>query len=61
LKLFNAKIPRFEKRPLITTRFKSAVDRVVPVQTAQMGDTALIAIELREEVPYRVEQQNGSR
>jgi type IV pilus assembly protein PilQ len=58
LKLFNAKIPRFEKRPLITTRFKSAVDRVVPVQTAQMGDTALIAIELREEVPYRVEQQD---
>jgi type IV pilus assembly protein PilQ len=58
LKLFNAKIPRFEKRPLITTRFKSAVDRVVPVQTAQMGDIALIAIELREEVPYRVEQQD---
>ena len=58
LKLFNAKIPRFEKRPLITTRFKSAVDRVVPVQTAQMGDTAIIAIELREEVPYRVEQQD---
>ncbi|RLC65167.1 MAG: hypothetical protein DRH97_08115, partial [Chloroflexi bacterium] len=58
LKLFNAKIPRFEKRPLITTRFKSAVDRIVPVQTAQMGDTALIAIELREEVPYRVEQQD---
>jgi type IV pilus assembly protein PilQ len=60
LKLFNAKIPRFEKRPLITTRFKSAVDRVVPVQTAQMGDTAIIAIELREEVPYRVEQQDTS-
>jgi type IV pilus assembly protein PilQ len=58
LKLFNARIPRFEKRPLITTRFKSAVDRVVPVQTAQMGDIALIAIELREEVPYRVEQQD---
>jgi type IV pilus assembly protein PilQ len=58
LKLFNAKIPRFEKRPLITTRFKSAVDRIVPVQTAQMGDIALIAIELREEVPYRVEQQD---
>jgi type IV pilus assembly protein PilQ len=59
LKLFNVKIPKFEKRPLITTRFKSAVDRVVPVQTAQMGDTALIAIELREAVPYRVEQKDN--
>jgi type IV pilus assembly protein PilQ len=59
LKLFNVKIPKFEKRPLITTRFKSAVDRVVPVQTAKMGDTALIAIELREAVPYRVEQKDN--
>lgn len=59
LKLFNAKLPKFEKRPLITTRFKSAVDRVVPVQTAEMGDTALISIELREEVPYKVEQQDN--
>jgi type IV pilus assembly protein PilQ len=59
LKLFNTRIPKFEKRPLITTRFKSAVDRVVPVQTAQMGDTALIAIELREAVPYRIEQKDN--
>ncbi len=59
LKLFNTRIPKFEKRPLITTRFKSAVDRVVPVQTPQMGETALIAIELREAVPYRVEQKDN--
>jgi len=57
LKLFNTKIPKFQKRPLITTRFKSAVDRVVPIQTARMGDTAVIAIQLREAVPYRVEQK----
>ncbi len=59
LKLHNARIPQFEKRPLITTRFKSAVDRVVPVQTPQMGNTALIAVELREPVPYRVEQKEN--
>ncbi len=59
LKLFNTKIPKFQKRPLITTRFKSAVDRVVPVQTARMGDTAVIAIQLREAVPYRVEQKEN--
>ena len=59
LKLFNTKIPKFQKRPLITTRFKSAVDRVVPVQTARMEDTAVIAIQLREAVPYRVEQKEN--
>ncbi len=59
LKLFNTKIPKFQKRPLITTRFKSAVDRVVPIQTARMGDTAVIAIQLREAVPYRVEQKEN--
>ncbi len=59
LKLFNTKIPESQKRPLITTRFKSAVDRVVPIQTAKMGDTAVIAIQLREMVPYRVEQEDS--
>ena len=59
LKLFNTKIPKFQKRPLITTRFKSAVDRIVPIQTAKMGDTAVIAIQLREAVPYRVEQKEN--
>jgi len=59
LKLFNTKIPKSQKRPLITTRFKSAVDRVVPIQTSKMGDTAVIAIQLRETVPYRVEQKEN--
>ena len=56
LKLFDVRIPEFQRRPLITTRFKSAVDRVLPIQTAQMGDTAVIAIELREAVPYKIQQ-----
>lgn len=56
LRLLHARIPKYEQRALITTRFKSAVDRIVPVQTSDMGDTALIAIQLREAVPYKVEQ-----
>lgn len=59
LKLFNTRIPKFQKRPLITTRFKSAVDRVVPVQTIAMGDTAVIAIELREAVPFKVKEDGN--
>ncbi len=57
LKLLNTRIPAFHKLPLITTRFKSAVDRILPVQTREMGDLAVVAIELREAVPYRVEQK----
>jgi type IV pilus assembly protein PilQ len=59
LRLLHARIPKHEMRALITTRFKSAVDRVVPIQTPAMGDTALIAVQLREAVPYRVEQKDN--
>jgi type IV pilus assembly protein PilQ len=57
LKLHNARIPEFQKRPLITARFKSAVDRILPMQSPKMGDTAAIAVELREAVPYRIEEK----
>ncbi|RLB81346.1 MAG: hypothetical protein DRH17_09360 [Deltaproteobacteria bacterium] len=59
LKLFNTKIPESQKRPIITTRFNSAIDRIIPIQTAKMGDMAVIAIELREAVPYRAEQKEN--
>ncbi len=59
LKLFGTRIPNFRKRPLITTRFDSAVDRITPVQTPSMKNEALIAIELREQVPYLVTQQEN--
>jgi len=59
LKLFNTRIPDFRRRPLITTRFKSAVDRILPIQSTKMGDTAVIAIELREAVPFRVHQKEN--
>ena len=56
LSLFNARIPGYRQRPLITTRFESAVDRVTPVQSTTMKNTALVNIELREAVPYFVDQ-----
>jgi type IV pilus assembly protein PilQ len=60
LKLFNTRIPEFQKRPLITTRFESAIDRILSIQTPKMGKTAVIAIELREPVPYRVYQKKNA-
>jgi type IV pilus assembly protein PilQ len=57
LKLFNASLPEYRKRALITTRFESAVDRVTPLQTAAMKGDSLFSIELREAVPYSVDQQ----
>ncbi len=56
LRLFDTRVPQYRKRPLITTRFESAVDRITPVQTPQMGNNAVIVFELREAVPYEIEQ-----
>jgi len=55
LTLLNAQLPDFAKQPLITTRFESAVNRIIPVQTAEMKDQCVVNFELREAVPYRVE------
>ena len=59
LKLFDTRVPQYRKRPLITTRFESAVDRITPVQTVQMGNDAVIVFELREAVPYEIEQDDN--
>ncbi len=59
LKLFGANLPEYRKRALITTRFESAVDRITPVQTAAMQNDSLIIIELREGVPYYVDQKDN--
>lgn len=51
VRLYNTRLPEFRRnRPLITTRFESAVDRVNPIQAANATD---IVIDLREWVPYR--------
>jgi len=56
LQLFNTQLPDYRRRPLITTRFDSAVDRITPFYSEDKKNTALIFIELRESVPYLVEQ-----
>ncbi len=58
LKLFKTSLPDYRKRALITTRFESAVDRITPIQTPEMKGDSLITIELREAVPYKVEQED---
>nr|HID59889.1 type IV pilus secretin family protein [Desulfobacterales bacterium] len=58
LQLFNTKMPSYYQRPLITMRFRSAVDKIVPMQ-AKDRDTALIAVELREAVPFRLGQEGN--
>ncbi len=59
LVLCNTKMLQYQERPLITTRFKSAVDRISPVRMRDKKDTVLITVELREMVPYRVEQKEN--
>lgn len=58
LRLNNTNIPVNQKRPIITTRFNSAVDRITPVLKPVMKKTSIVAIELREAVPYVVEQSD---
>lgn len=59
LKLLDTNLPDYRKRPLITTRFQSAVDRILPFDAPALKDTSLFAIELRESVPYAVEQTDN--
>jgi type IV pilus assembly protein PilQ len=53
LRLLNTSVAESNRRPLITTRFESAVDRVTP---AQGNGETIVAIDLRESVPYTAEQ-----
>lgn len=59
LKLINSRIVSYRQRPLITTRFESAVNRIIPVQSPDRDNTTLVSIELREAVPYFVEQTDN--
>jgi type IV pilus assembly protein PilQ len=53
VRLLNTSVPQHHLRPLITTRFDSAVDRATP---SQEKTAALVAIDLRESVAYSAEQ-----
>ncbi|MBW2590774.1 MAG: AMIN domain-containing protein, partial [Deltaproteobacteria bacterium] len=57
IQLFNTKLPKYRRRPLITTRFESAVDRITPFFKPSVKNTSIVAIELRERVPYTLEQK----
>jgi len=61
LRLDNTNLPDYRRFPLITTRFESAVDRVIPVQKPEMRakNQTIFSIELRESVPYFVEQSDN--
>jgi type IV pilus assembly protein PilQ len=59
VRLANTRIPSYRQRPLITTRFNSAVDRVTPVAPVGGRGDSLIAVEMREEVPYVAEQSDN--
>ncbi len=59
LTLFNTKLPDYRERPLITTRFESAIDRIMPLRKSDSPMDSLFTIELRESVPYFVEQEGN--
>ncbi len=59
LLLTNTNLPEYRRFPLITTRFESAVNRITPVQKLDMENNTMFAIELRESVPYFVEQSDN--
>jgi len=59
IKLFNTKLPKYRRRPLITTRFESAVDRITPFFKPAIKSTSIVALELREMVPYTLEQKEN--
>ena len=57
--LHETNIPSYRQRPLITTRFNSAVNRVMPVQPSKDVAETLITIDLRESVPFTAEQTDN--
>ena len=60
LNLGNTDIPDYRQRPLITKYFKSAVNRIVPVERTAGENLSHIIIELRESVPFRVVRNNDN-
>lgn len=54
--LNNTKLPETRRRPLITSRFESAVDRITPLSAKDKN--TIFNIELKESVPYFVEENN---
>jgi type IV pilus assembly protein PilQ len=54
IRIYNSRLPEYRRdRPLITTRFESAVDRISPIQAMDLENATDLIVELREWVPYR--------
>jgi len=54
IRIYNSRLPEYRRhRPLITTRFESAVDRISPMQATDLKKVTDLIVELRELVPYR--------
>ena len=54
LNLYNTDIPKYRQRPFLTEYFRSAVNRILPVQRKKGEKSSHIIIEMREAVPYRI-------
>ena len=59
LNLYNTDIPEYHQRQLITTYFKSAVDKIIPVDRSGKESASKIHIVMREKVPYHILQENN--
>jgi len=59
LNLYNTIIPKYRRRPFLTRYFKSAVYRIMPEQAPGKDKNARIEIEIRDQVPYRIVQNNN--
>ena len=60
IRVYNSRLPKYRRhRPLITTRFESAVDRISPVQATDLKNATDLIVELRESVPYRPVVENN--
>jgi type IV pilus assembly protein PilQ len=59
LQLNDTNLPDYRKHPLVTTRFESAINRILPIQTPEMKTDTLFSFELREPVPFFVEQNEN--
>lgn len=57
--LLNTRIPSYRQRALITTRFTSAVNRIVPFQRSKTKNESVVSVELREAVPFVAEQADN--
>lgn len=59
LNLYNTIVPEYHKRPLLTTYFKSAVESLMPVQVPGKEKRSRIEIKIRDQVPYRIVQNQN--